>query len=49
MKTKAEQVVTEQYLIKYLASSYLEQELVNHTRQLFTINSIIVDRICKKK
>jgi hypothetical protein len=49
MKTKAQQVVIEQYLVKYLTSCSLEQELVNHTRQLFTINSIIVERICKKK
>jgi hypothetical protein len=49
MWTKQEQIVTESYLVKYLASSSIEQEIVNHSRQLFTLNSIIVEKICQKK
>jgi hypothetical protein len=39
----------EQIPFKFLADLMLQQELVNHTRQLFILNQIIVDRICKKK
>lgn len=49
MWTKQEQVVSEKYISKYLASCSLEQERINHTRQLFTLNTITVDRILGKK
>jgi hypothetical protein len=49
MWTKQEQVVIESYLIKYLASATVVQEIVNHSQQLFTLNSIIVEKICQKK
>jgi len=48
MWTKEKQAVTEHYLLKYLASMQIEQEMINHTRQLLTINTIIVERISKK-
>jgi hypothetical protein len=49
MWTKEKQSETEKYLVKYLASMQQEQEIINHSRQLLTINQIIVERICRKK
>lgn len=49
MWTKQEQIIEEKYLVKFLASSSMEQELVIHTRQLHTLNTIMVDKILKKK
>jgi len=46
---KKEQVITEKYLTKYLTSCSLEQEIIIHTRQLHILNSLMVDKICKKK
>ena len=45
MWLKEEQVVIEDYLIKYLTASTLQQELVNHTRQLFTLNTIRIENL----
>lgn len=49
MWTKQEQIITEKYLLKYLASHSVEQEIVIHSRQLLTLNQIIIDKIMKKK
>lgn len=49
MWTKQEQIEIEKYLIKYLASRSQEQEIIINSRQLLTLNQIIIDKIMKKK
>lgn len=49
MWTKQEQIITQKYLVKYLASCNLEQERNINTTQLHTLNTITIERSLKKK